>query len=134
MPARSRLAALLAVGSRVEKPCDSCLKQGILFGGGVPPMPLGTDLARRLNISYPIIQAPMAGGGDTPQLVAAVSEAGGMGSIGAAYLTLTQIGEVAKDVRQRTSRPFAINLFAPVPLSSSSVRSDVALTRIAPFF
>ena len=97
-------------------------------------MPFQTELARRLRISYPIIQAPMAGGGDTPQLVAAVSEAGGMGSVGAAYLAPEQIDAVAKDVRQRTSRPFAINLFAPVAPAPSSIRSEVALQRIAPFF
>ena len=54
-------------------------------------MPITTDLTNRLGIRHPIIQAPMAGGGDTPRLVAAVSEAGGLGSIGAAYLTPEQI-------------------------------------------
>jgi nitronate monooxygenase len=43
---------------------------------------------QRLNLSAPIIQAPMAGGGaDTPALVAAVSNAGGLASIGAPYST-----------------------------------------------
>ncbi|MCG8690460.1 MAG: nitronate monooxygenase, partial [Minwuiales bacterium] len=37
---------------------------------------------QRLNLTHPIIQAPMAGGGDTPALVAAVCEAGGIGFIG----------------------------------------------------
>src|SRR5262249_49100981 len=62
----------------------------------------------------PIIQAPMAGGGDTPRLVAALSEAGALGSIGAAYLSPQQIAETARAVRGLTSRPFGINLFAPV--------------------
>src|SRR6266849_1577762 len=66
-----------------------------------------------LRIQYPIIQAPMAGGGDTPRLVAAVSEAGALGSIGAAYLTPQQIAESARAVRSLSSRPFGINLFAP---------------------
>jgi nitronate monooxygenase len=57
----------------------------------------------------------MAGGGDTPALVAAVSEAGGLGSIGATYLSPEQIREAGKAVLARTSRPFAINLFAPLP-------------------
>lgn len=97
-------------------------------------MSLETELTRRLKIALPIIQAPLAGGGDTPQLVAAVGEAGGLGSIGAGYLTGAQIAQAAKDVRARTSRPFAINLFAPVAVSPSSVRSDVALSRVAHFF
>ena len=48
-------------------------------------------MARGLN--YRIIQAPMAGGGDTPALVSAVCNAEGLGFIGAAYLSPAQIGE-----------------------------------------
>lgn len=72
-----------------------------------------TALTERLGIETPIIQAPMAGGGDTAELVAAVSNAGALGSIGAAYLTPEQIVERGRSVRAATSRPFAINLFAP---------------------
>lgn len=50
-------------------------------------MQLVNSFMQRLVIRYPIIQAPMAGGGDTPELVAAVCEAGALGFIGAAYLT-----------------------------------------------
>jgi nitronate monooxygenase len=45
------------------------------------------DLLTKLRIRYPIIQAPMAGGPSTPELAAAVSNAGGLGSLAAAYLT-----------------------------------------------
>src|SRR5207245_1792925 len=48
-------------------------------------MPLATVLTERLGLSHPIVQAPLAGGGDTPALVAAVAEAGALGFIGAAY-------------------------------------------------
>ena len=61
-----------------------------------------TGLSKRLRLEHPIIQAPMAGGGDTPRLVAAVSEAGALGSIGAAYLTPQQIAESAQAVRMLT--------------------------------
>ncbi|TMA43645.1 MAG: hypothetical protein E6J83_09935, partial [Deltaproteobacteria bacterium] len=57
----------------------------------------------------------MAGGGDTPALVAAVSEAGGLGSVGAAYLTGEQIVAAARQVRALTERPFAINRWRPRP-------------------
>ena len=43
-------------------------------------MPVRTELMRRLRLAHPIIQAPMAGGRDTPDLVAAVCEAGGLGN------------------------------------------------------
>ena len=45
---------------------------------------------RRLGVRYPIVLAPM-GGASTPQLVAAVSNAGGLGIIGAPYLPAAQI-------------------------------------------
>jgi nitronate monooxygenase len=64
-------------------------------------------LRARLGIAHPIIQAPMAGGGSTPALAAEVSNAGGLGFLGAAYLTPAQIAEV----RTRTSNPFGVNLF-----------------------
>jgi nitronate monooxygenase len=96
-------------------------------------MPLRTALADRLGLAHPIIQAPMAGGGDTPALVAAVSEAGGLGSIGAAYLNPRQIAETALAVRARTARPYAINLFAPLPAASPGEPAR-ALARVAPFY
>ena len=72
------------------------------------------SLARQLQIDHPIIQAPMAGGATTFELVSAVSEAGALGFVGAAYLSGDQIAQAARAVRGRTSRPFGINLFAPV--------------------
>lgn len=56
----------------------------------------------------------MAGGATTPEFVAAVSEAGALGFIGAAYLSPDLITAVGRAVRALTSRPFGINLFAPV--------------------
>ena len=46
---------------------------------------LHTPLCDLLGIEYPIVQAPMAGGPTTPELVAAVSAAGALGSFGHAY-------------------------------------------------
>ncbi len=68
-------------------------------------------LCARLGIAHPIIQAPMAGGGSTPALAAEVSIAGGLGFLGAAYLTPAQIGEAVAEVRKRTGKPFGVNLF-----------------------
>ncbi|HEU4560160.1 MAG TPA: nitronate monooxygenase [Longimicrobium sp.] len=67
---------------------------------------------RRLGIEHPIIAAPMGGGPSTPELVAAVSNAGGMGSLAGAYLAPEQIADEIRRVRALTSRPFAVNLFA----------------------
>ncbi len=96
-------------------------------------MPLQTTLCRQLSLAHPIIQAPLAGGGDTPALVAAVSNAGGLGFIGAAYLTPQQIKEVSRAVRSLTSRPFGINLFAPTRLPDAVGDPTRALACLAPF-
>jgi len=71
-----------------------------------------SELLKRLGIEYPIIQAPMAGGPSTPELVAAVSNAGGLGSLGAAYLTPDQITDAIRRIRALTDKPFNVNLFA----------------------
>jgi nitronate monooxygenase len=97
-------------------------------------MGIRTELMRRLGVACPIIQAPLSGGGDTAELVAAVGEAGGIGFIGAAYLTPEQIIERGRVVRGLSSRPFGINLFAPVAAEALPADVRPALARLAPFF
>ncbi len=93
-----------------------------------------TPLTALLHIDHPIIQAPLAGGGDTPALVAAVSDAGGLGSIGATYLTPRQIAETCAAVRAKTGRPFGINLFVPEMPLPADIEMAAAVGRVAPFF
>src|SRR5918912_2610214 len=97
-------------------------------------MTIQTELTNRWKLVHPIIQAPMAGGGDTPRLVAAVSEAGALGSIGAAYLNPQQIAETARTVRSLTSRPFGINLFAPLPAPEAPNETRRSVERVAPYY
>jgi nitronate monooxygenase len=97
-------------------------------------MPFHTALTQRLGLDHPIIQAPLAGGGDTPELVVAVCEAGALGFIGAAYLTPPQIVETTRAVRARTTRPFGINLFAPLPAPAVVSDPGPVLARVAPFY
>ncbi|MGB8956287.1 MAG: nitronate monooxygenase, partial [Tumebacillaceae bacterium] len=70
-----------------------------------------TAITEKLGLRYPIIQAGMAGGSTTPQLVAAVSNAGGLGQLGAGYMTPQAIREAIQEIRRLTDRPFAVNLF-----------------------
>ena len=93
-----------------------------------------SDFLQILKVQHPIFQAPLAGGGDTPELVAAVSNAGGLGFIGAAYLSPEQMAEVARVVKSKTTRPFGINLFAPSTPNPASISPDIAMQRIAPYF
>jgi len=92
-----------------------------------------TDLTRRLGLSHPIFQAPMAGGGDTVEMVAAAGEAGALGFIGAAYLSPQQIVEAGKSVREQSRHPFGINLFAPLPRPEVRSESVKALALVSAF-
>ena len=69
-------------------------------------------LFRRLGIEHPILLSPMAGAGGTPELAAAVSEAGGLGAWGGAYAKPEEIAATIRQMRRLTRRPFNINLFA----------------------
>jgi nitronate monooxygenase len=76
---------------------------------------LRTPLCEILGIEHPIIQAGMAGA-TTVELVAAVSDAGALGGFGHAYTEPDVMHENARDLRARSARAFAINLFAaPTP-------------------
>jgi len=74
---------------------------------------LSTRVTELLRIEHPIIQAGMAGGATTPRLVATVSETGGLGTLGAAYMSPDAIRDAVAEVRSLTDRPFAVNLFVP---------------------
>lgn len=71
------------------------------------------SLTALFGIQYPIIQAGMAGGPTSPRLVSAVSEAGGLGTLGAGYLMPSAITNAIGEIRKRTRHPFAVNLFLP---------------------
>jgi nitronate monooxygenase len=67
-------------------------------------------VAELLGIRYPIVQAPMAGS-TTPELVAAVSNAGALGSFGAAWTPPDELRGTIGRIRELTDAPFGINLF-----------------------
>ena len=71
---------------------------------------MSTLFASRLGIEHPLIQAPMAGS-TSPALVAAVSNAGALGSLGAGYLEPQAILDQAAQIRALGDRPYAIGLF-----------------------
>src|SRR5882724_8253923 len=71
-----------------------------------------TAFTGRMGVQHPLVLAPMAGGPSTPALCSAVSEAGGLGSHGGAYVAPAKLREEIRAIRAATSRPFAVNLFA----------------------
>jgi nitronate monooxygenase len=85
--------------------------------------PFHTPLCRLLNIRYPIIQAGM-GGFTTPELVAAVSNAGGLGILGAAHMTPEQTRDAIGNLKKLTSNPFGVNLLLAPPEKSGNQNID----------
>lgn len=72
-------------------------------------------LCDAFEIDHPIIQAPMAGSA-TPALAAAVSNAGGLGSLGCAEMAADELTTRVAELRALTDRPFNLNFFAhPAP-------------------
>jgi len=65
------------------------------------------------QLEHPIVQAPMAGGASTPELAAAVSEAGGLGFLAAGYKTVDAVRDDVAALRALTRKPFGVNVFAP---------------------
>jgi nitronate monooxygenase len=63
----------------------------------------------------PIVLAPLAGGPSTPELAAAVSNAGGLGFLAAGYLTAAELAARCRRTGELTVRPFGVNLFVPGP-------------------
>ena len=72
------------------------------------------DLKKLLNIGHPIVQAPMLGV-TTPAMVAAVSNAGALGSLPVGGLSPDRTRELIHATKALTNRPFAVNLFAHAP-------------------
>jgi NAD(P)H-dependent flavin oxidoreductase YrpB (nitropropane dioxygenase family) len=68
-----------------------------------------------LDTANPVLAAPMAGGGSTPDLVAAADAAGSLGFLAAGYKSPQALAEQLDAVRARSER-FGVNLFAPNPL------------------
>lgn len=92
-----------------------------------------TAFFNRLRLTVPVIQAPMAGV-STPAMAAAVSNAGGLGSIGIGASTPADAEKMIEEVRRLTDRPFNVNVFCHGPAQFVPTRDDAWRTRAAPLF
>ncbi|MCD1628576.1 NAD(P)H-dependent flavin oxidoreductase [Marinobacter shengliensis] len=86
---------------------------------------LGTDL--------PIIQAPMAGVQDS-RLAAAVSNAGGLGSLPCAMLTAAALRAELEALKGSTNRPFNLNFFAHTPPEPDTSAEKSWRAALAPYY
>ena len=75
---------------------------------------LHTEICDRLGIRYPIIQTGM-GWVATPELVAAVSNAGAIGFLAAATIPPTEVEAAILDVKKLTDKPFGVNFLMDAP-------------------
>jgi nitronate monooxygenase len=86
-----------------------------------------------LGLQHPIIQAPMAGV-STPRMAAAVSNAGGLGSLAIGAGTVVQARQMIEETRALTDRPFNVNVFCHAPAIRDARREAAWLAHLAPLF
>lgn len=93
---------------------------------------LHTTLCDELNIQYPIILAGMGmkGRATPPELVAAVSEAGGMGVLGGSWLDGDEVRRRIRAVRTMTDKPFGVDLLLPASMAEAASDRDEMRARI----
>jgi nitronate monooxygenase len=94
---------------------------------------MGNALLDGLGIRLPIIQAPMAGV-STPAMAAAVTDAGGLGSIAIGATDAAGAKAMIAEVRERTTGPFNVNLFTHRPAVADRVREATWIDRLRPEF
>ncbi len=75
---------------------------------------LRTLLCDSLGVEYPICLAGMGGKWTPPELVAAVSEAGGLGVMGGTGIQVEELRKRIRRVRELTDKPFGVDLLLPV--------------------
>lgn len=90
-------------------------------------------LLHRLGLRYPIIQAPMAGV-STPALAAAVSEAGGLGSLGLGASSVEQAKAMIAATQALTNKPFNVNLFCHLAPKRNITNEQAWIDYLAPQF
>ncbi|WP_207210326.1 NAD(P)H-dependent flavin oxidoreductase [Lichenibacterium ramalinae] len=91
------------------------------------------DPARLFGLPMPIVQAPMAGV-STPALAAAMSNAGGLGSLGIGASTADQARAMIQETRALTDRPFNVNVFCHASAPRDVAREAAWLAHFAPLF
>ena len=86
-----------------------------------------------LGIELPIIQAPMAGI-QTSAMAIAVSNAGGLGSLPAAMLSLDALRQELAAIRAQTDKPFNVNFFCHTPSEPDAHREAAWRSALAPYY
>lgn len=88
---------------------------------------------RLLDILPPIVQAPMAGV-QNHRLAVSVCEAGGLGSLPAAMLSLSDLQSELQALRQSTQNPYNVNFFCHAPPAPDAAREQAWHRALAPYY
>ena len=83
------------------------------------------ELFDTLGIQQPIVLSGMAGGSTTPELVAAVSNAGGMGTFGATGMSVEGLRTAVRSARSQTRGPIAVNVLLAPPTTGAEVHDEL---------
>lgn len=83
---------------------------------------------------HPIIQGPMAGGNNTPAQVAAVSNAGALGSLACSLLSPDAMRAQTAQIRALTDKPFCLNFFVLETPNPSATEVDQAKHWLQPYW
>ena len=92
-----------------------------------------TRILDLLGIELPIIQGPMAGATNSSMVIAACN-AGGLGSMPAAMLSIDQLREELKTIRQHTRRPINVNFFCHQPPAPDEQRAQDWKNLLQPYY
>lgn len=91
------------------------------------------QLTRLFGIELPIIQAPMAGVQGSA-LTIAVSQAGGLGSLPCAMLSLEALDAALTQIRAQTTKPINVNFFCHHEPKPQAAKQAAWLKQFAPYF
>lgn len=91
------------------------------------------DLLKRLGVSHPIFVAPMAGV-STPELAAAVSNAGGLGALGLGASKADAVRKAIEQTQALTDKPFQVNFFCHQPEAYDEAQAKLWIDYLTPQF
>jgi nitronate monooxygenase len=84
------------------------------------------------TLEVPLVAAPMGGGPSTPELVAAVSAAGGLGFLATGYRTPAAVADEIAALRRLTAAPFGVNVFLPGTPAADRAAIEAYRERVRP--
>ena len=93
-----------------------------------------TRVTKLIGIDYPIMQGPFGGNLSSVELVAAVSNAGGLGGYGAYTLSAPEIVDIDNKIKAATNKPYNLNLWVSDTDAPDGTVSDAQYEEVKKIF